>query len=67
MSRERFLLHMLAFIFAFQGTMFTYHAYICHIEGGWNTCPELNEQYEDTFAVMVSTTLALLTGSNLKG
>ena len=57
---------MLACIFAFQGTIFGMGIWVCHLEGGLHTCPELGKKYENTFAVMISTTLALLTGSALR-
>ena len=63
MSRERFLLYMLASIFAFQAGTFSYGVWWCGRNGGFNTCPDLAENYEKTFNVMIATTLALLTGS----
>ena len=66
MSKERFLLFMLAGIFTFQAGMLSYGVYYCGQNGGLQSCPELGKRYEQTFNVMIATTLALLTGSALK-
>ena len=66
MAKERFLLWMLAGIFAFQAGAFAFGIYYCTGNGGIQTCPELGKRYEQTFNVMIATTLALLTGSALK-
>ena len=66
MSKEKFLLYMLAGIFTFQAGIFTFGTYYCANNGGLQTCPELGKRYEQTFNVMIATTLALLTGSALK-
>ena len=66
MSKERFLLYMLAGIFTFQGVMLGYGVYYCAQNGGVAACPEIGKRYEQTFNVMIATTLALLTGSALK-
>lgn len=65
MSKERFLLYMLAGIFAFQAGVFGVGLYYCANNGGLQSCPKLGDRYEQTFNVMVATTLALLTGSAL--
>ena len=65
MSRERFLLYMLAGIFTFQAGVFGFGTYYCARSGGLQSCPELGKRYEQTFNVMIATTLALLTGSKL--
>ena len=67
MPKERFLLYMLAGIFVFQGSLFTYGFYQCtqvrtELEIR-EVCPEIGDRYEATFNLMVATTLALLTGS----
>ena len=67
MSKEKFLLYMLAGIFVFQGSLFTYGFYQCtqirpELEIR-EVCPEIGDRYEATFNLMVATTLALLTGS----
>lgn len=57
---------MLAGIFTFQAGMLSYGVYYCAQNGGIQACPELGKRYEQTFNVMIATTLALLTGSALK-
>ena len=66
MSKERFLLYMLAGIFTFQASIFGAGFYMCSQNGGLQSCPDIGERYENTFNVMISVTLALLTGSALK-
>jgi hypothetical protein len=61
-QRERFLFYMLATIFVWQATIFSWGVYGCFKLGGLNACPELGKRYENTVNVMVATTLALLTG-----
>lgn len=53
---------MLAGIFTFQAGVFGVGLYYCANNGGLESCPEIGDRYEATFAVMVATTLALLTG-----
>jgi len=66
MSKERFLLYMLAGIFTFQGAVFGFGIYYCANNGGIAECPEIGKRYEQTFNVMIATTLALLTGQAIK-
>ena len=66
MSKERFLLYMLAGIFTFQAGMLSFGVYYCATKDGFKTCPDIGTTYEQTFNVMIATTLALLTGSALK-
>ena len=66
MAKERFLLYMLAGIFTFQAGTFGAGLYYCANNGGLKSCPKLGDRYEQTFNVMIATTLALLTGSALK-
>ena len=66
MSKERFLLYMLAGIFTFQAGMLGFGVHWCANNGGIKTCPKISQTYEQTFNVMIATTLALLTGSALK-
>ena len=66
MSRERFLLWMLAGIFTFQAGTFGFGVYYCARNGGLDTCPEIGERYENTFTTMTAVVLALLTGSAIK-
>jgi len=65
MPKERFLLYMLAGIFAFQAGLFGMGFYYCTNNGGIQSCPKLGDRYEQTFNVMIATVLALLTGSAL--
>jgi hypothetical protein len=65
MSKEKFLLYMLGGIFAFQAGVFGVGLYYCANNGGLQSCPKLGDRYEQTFNVMIATTLALLTGSAL--
>ena len=67
MSKEKFLLYMLAGIFVFQGSLFAFGFYKCttirpELEIK-EICPDIGDRYEATFNLMVATTLALLTGS----
>ena len=57
---------MLAGIFTFQAGVFGFGLYYCSQSGGLQSCPELGKRYEQTFNVMVATTLGLLTGSVIK-
>ena len=63
---KMFLLKMLLSIFVFQAAIFSAAAYHCaqvQAPNSWKDhCPELGERYEATFTVMITTTLALLTG-----
>jgi len=63
MAKERFLLYMLAGIFTFQAGVFAFGINWCARNGGIQTCPDVAKTYEQTFNVMIATTLALLTGS----
>ena len=66
MSKERFLLYMLAGIFAFQASIFGAGFYYCANNGGLKSCPNIGERYENTFNVAIATTLALLTGNAIR-
>ena len=66
MSKERFLLYMLAAIFSFQAGLFAVAFYFCATNGGLKSCPDIGDRYEQTFNVAIATTLALLTGSALQ-
>ena len=63
--RDKFLLRMLASIFALQGAIFIFGIFACTQMGGIAKCPDLGRRYDQTFGVMIATTLALLTGSQL--
>ena len=65
MTKEKFLLYMLAGIFTFQAGVFGMGLFYCANNGGIESCPKIGERYDQTFNVMVATTLALLTGSAL--
>jgi len=65
MAKEKFLLYMLAGIFTFQAGVFGMGLFYCSKHGGIESCPNIGERYDQTFNVMVATTLALLTGSAL--
>ena len=62
MDKQKFLLYMLAGIFTFQAGVFVMGVYYCANHEGVKSCPEIGRRYESTFAVMIATTLALLTG-----
>ena len=66
MSKERFLLWMLAGIFTFQAGTFGFGVFYCARNGGLKTCPDITQTYQQTFNVMIATTLALLTGNAIK-
>ena len=64
MAKEKFLLYMLAGIFSFQAVVFGVGFYFCtKSQNVTDVCPNIGERYEQTFNVMIATTLALLTGS----
>ena len=62
MPERRFLLWLLSGIFIFQASAFGVGLFYCSKNGGLDSCPEIGKRYESTFAVMIATTLALLTG-----
>ena len=62
MKERRFLLWILTGIFIFQASTFGVGLFYCARNGGIVSCPEIGKRYESTFAVMIATTLALLTG-----
>lgn len=64
-QKEKFLLSMLACIFLVQAGVFVYGFTKCMNSGGIANCPEVGRRYDQTFGLMVATTLALLTGSQL--
>ncbi len=66
MAKEKFLLYMLAGIFSFQALVFGVGLFLCaNSQKATEVCPRLGERYEQTFSVMIATTLALLTGTAL--
>ena len=66
MAKEKFLLYMLAGIFTFQASIFGVGFYYCANNGGLKSCPDIGKRYENTFNVMIATTLALITGASIK-
>ena len=62
MPERRFLMWLLTGIFIVQACTFGVGFLFCARNGGLKSCPELGDRYEGTFAVMIATTLALLTG-----
>ena len=70
MPKERFLLYILAGIFSYQAAVFSFGLYQCSRvsprEAIATVCPSLGDRYDQTFNVMITSTLALLTGSALK-
>ena len=64
-GRERFLLTMLATVFASQVGMLGYGVYECAQHGGLKACPKISETFQNTYGTIIATTLALLTGSQL--
>lgn len=70
MSKERFLLYMLAAIFCYQSSIFAFGLWQCSQVRPTlsinEVCPEIGKRYDQTFTVMISTTLALLTGNALR-
>ena len=66
MAKDKFLLYMLAGIFTFQAAIFASGLYFCATNGGLKSCPDIGDRYEQTFNVMITATLALLTGQAIK-
>ena len=63
MKPRNFLLRLLCSIFFIQATVFIIALSWCMMNGGPKSCPNLKESYNDTFNVMIATTLALLTAT----
>ena len=64
-DRDKFLLYLLAGIFAWQAALFSYGVYVCAQVGfklRVDACPELRLTYENTTNLMVATVLALIGG-----
>lgn len=66
-AREKWLLTILTGIFMVQASVLVYGVSLCaQIKPELDinkVCPQLGDRFETTFATMVATTLALLTGS----
>ena len=72
LEKEKFLMWMLAGIFAFQGALFAFGAIRCSNviatdKVVTDVCPELGRRYDQTFGVMIATVLALLGTSRSNG
>ncbi len=69
MSKERFLLWMLASIFTYQAGIFAFGLHTCsQVTPQVNitdVCPEIGRRYDNTFNVAIATVLALLTGISI--
>ena len=66
-NREKFLLYMLAGIFTWQASLFTFGVVKCFGTGGKGACPSIGDRYENTVGLMVATTLALLGAGAVSG
>lgn len=63
-GREKWLLAILTGVFVVQASTLVYGVHICSTAKiPIQTCPKLGERFDNTFATMIATTLALLTGS----
>ena len=66
MAKEKFLLYMLAGSVSFQAIVCGAGLYFCtKSQNVTEVCPNIGDRYEQTFNVMIATTLALLTGTAL--
>ena len=59
-DKTKFLYRLLAGVFAWQLLLLTWGVGSCFARGGLQACPDFGKRYETTFAVMISTCLALL-------
>ena len=59
-NRERFLFWLLAAVFLWQASIFTFGVVMCFNGGGLKNCPEIGNRFDATSQTMVATTLALL-------
>ena len=66
MPERSYLLKLLTGIFIFQAFTFGAGLFFCARNEGLKSCPELGQRYEQTFALMTATTLALITGTVIK-
>jgi hypothetical protein len=61
---------MLASIFTYQAGIFAFGIYKCSqivpASKIKDVCPEIGRRYDETFTLMVTTVIALLTGSAIK-
>ena len=70
MSTKRFLLWLLASIFTYQAGIFAFGIYKCSeitpAASIKDTCPDIGRRYDETFTLMITSVIALLTGTALK-
>ena len=66
-NKERYLLGLLSAVFAFQAVLLGAGLTFCIKNGGLDKCPSIGDRYEQTFGVMIATTLALLGGAAAAG
>jgi len=66
-NKERYLLVLLSAVFAFQAALLGTGLVFCARNGGLDKCPSIGDRYEQTFGVMIATTLALLGGAAAAG
>ena len=70
MSKERILLGMLAAIFTYQAGVFAYGLYTCSNVTPHTAiskiCPDIGRRYDETFTLMITSVLALLTGNSIR-
>tara|TARA_R100001530_G_scaffold12573_3_gene11773 strand:- start:2189 stop:2404 length:216 start_codon:yes stop_codon:yes gene_type:complete len=64
-GREKFLLTTLAVVFISQIVTLGWGIHLCAKGEGLAACPEIGKRFDATYAVIISTTLALLTGSTM--
>jgi len=65
-AREKWLLSILTGIFVIQAGVFIGGTILCsRADQPQVVCPDLGDRFDNTFATMIATTLALLTGSTL--
>lgn len=69
MSSKKFLLWLLAGVFLYQASLFTYAFHKCsHVTPTIDVrvvCPEIGKRYEQTFSLMIATILGLYSGSQI--
>tara|TARA_B100000073_G_scaffold206775_1_gene171551 strand:+ start:202 stop:423 length:222 start_codon:yes stop_codon:yes gene_type:complete len=69
MEPKKFLLWLLAGVFLYQASLFTYAFHKCASVSPTisvrEVCPEIGKRYEQTFSLMIATVLGLYSGSQL--
>ena len=70
MDSKKFLLWLLAGVFLYQASLFTYAFHKCSTVTPTlsvrEVCPEIGKRYEQTFSLMIATILGLYSGSQMK-